>query len=134
MSIDDLRNQITSQLGYTTLLGSPKAYIDLTPQEQVNVTNAMNQYVVQNPSQFTDAQVGIATNWVQNQVTAPLADTSLTAEVSDFFDEVGNQASSLNQNLNPFSEQNRKYILWIVVAGAAIWYLTPHIINSLRKK
>lgn len=132
-SIPDLRNTIIAQLGYTSLLGDPIGYADLSADQQIAVTNAMEAYIAANPSEFTDAQAALST---QSQAAGGIASTTtygLSDQANDFFGEVGNQITSLNNNLNPFSEQNRKYFYYIILFAAAVWFLGPKIAEIIKK-
>jgi len=122
MTIPELREKTIRELGYTTWLGKPKEYIDLTPQEQVNVTWAMKRYIAANPAQFETRAVEIATNSLSREPGTPqLADTSFGASVADFGAEFVNQAEAIN----PLSEQNRAKTalgIWgILLTAAAIF-------------
>jgi len=135
MTISDLRNQTITQLGFTDWLNNPLAYVDLTAQQQIDVTNGMMKFISQNPSQFTDAQVTQANTYLGTGIqNVPLADTSFSSDVLTFGSAVADQAVSLNNAINPFSEQNRKWVLLVVVLGVGLWVLGPRLIESIGNK
>lgn len=119
MKIPDLRAKITKELGYTTLLGSAKAYLDLSQQEQVNVTFGMMKYIVANQGDFPAQSVATAKRYVASG-NPPLADTSFGASVKEFgaaFAEEVEKKTTIGGNVL----KNALYLA--VIVGVAIYFL-----------
>lgn len=60
----------------------------------------------------------------------PYEEFGITDAAKTFAGEVGNQIVSLNDNLNPFSEKNRKWVLTVVVVGALIYFVGPPLVRA----
>jgi hypothetical protein len=134
MTISDLRKSLGQSLGFGSIFGafdgSPGAYADLSPEDQVRLTNAMTEFIRQNPSEFTPSQVRTAQ---QAGVIENPVDYSAGSALSDFMSEAASQASGINDAVNPFSEANRNKLLWLGVAGVAVYVLAPVIIKAIRE-
>lgn len=118
MTIPELRRKIGQEMGLGSFLfpfdGSPSAYRDLAPADQITLTNRMNAYVRAHPDEFTPIVQGLAQKPDIEQPT----EYGLGAMASDFVGEMANQAEAIN----PLSEQNRgktALMLFAVVAIAA---------------
>jgi hypothetical protein len=122
MTIQDLRKQEGQKLGYGSFLspfdGSAAAYSALSPSIRAN------------PSEFDPAAVATSSRWRGG----PLDEYTTGEKISDFFGEVGNQAASINNAVNPFSEGNRKWFLAVAVIGVAAYFLAPVIIRAIQEK
>ena len=83
MTTQELRENKIRELGYVSWFGSPKAYNELTGQQQENVTWAMQYYIAENPSSFDAGVVERARRWVAGESgPTQLLDPSIS--VSDF--------------------------------------------------
>lgn len=134
MTIDDLRSKIIADQRLTNWLGMPENYSDLSAQDQVNVTNAMMQYIVDHSELFDPANVDQAQKYINSGIqNVPLKDTSVSATLSDFGSAIADQAVSLNNNLNPFSEQNRKLTYFLVVGGVLLYFVGPLILDAIKE-
>lgn len=55
--ITQLRDSVTTNLGYTDQLGNPLPYNQLTAQQQIDVVNAEDNIISQNPDQYSSTSV-----------------------------------------------------------------------------
>ncbi len=132
MTIDDLRTQTITDLGYTSFwTGAPKAYVDLSAQEQINVTNAMEKYIAAHPSDFSQTQVDISTQTQAAGGITDIQDYTYTQAAQDFGDEVANQAVAINQAVNPFANKTLLYAL--LVAGAIVIFIAVNNKTATHK-
>lgn len=96
MTITELRAQIGKEVtGKSDFDGSPLAFQNATPDEQITIGNKMKAYIREHPSDFTD----------QQKVVAATPDISLTESytvanaVSDFGGEFANQAIKAGEDI-----------------------------------
>lgn len=124
MTYAEVQRMVIEQNGFRTWYGALKSPSSLSNEELQTVTTGVASYILAHPDDFAPASVAIAKGRVDFSKSPgyALADNSLAANAGVFVDEVGNQAASLNQSINPFSEQNRKYLLAVVLLAAALWY------------
>lgn len=133
-TVDQLRVKTIHDLGFTSLFGATKDYRDLEPAQQSLVTDAMSAYVATHPLEFASGTVTAAQRWNASGIVGqPYADTSFSAAASQFVDEAGKQASSLEENLNPFSEQNRKWVLVVLALAGVVYFFRPQLRAAARK-
>lgn len=130
MTIAELRNKVIAQNDYTSFLGDPKTYSDLSASEQIKVTNDMDSYIVANPGEFTADQVAKASKVTSAGGITATSDYTLADAAGDFGNEVANQAVAINNDLNPFSEQNRKTVFFLVLSGLFVYFVGPILIKT----
>ncbi len=90
------------------------------------------RFIQANPKLFGENWIDwgkkrMASAWFET----PLESYSLGDAVQTFTEEFANQAIDLNNTLNPFSERNRKLTFWLLVGGAAIYFLAPVIVQTV---
>lgn len=117
MTIPELREQIIRQHGFTSWFGSPKAWNDLTTEEQLRVNFLMQRYVADNPSQFDEATAAKARNFAATNTNPPLADTSASAAVSEFGSAFADEAVKVTK-IGGSTLQN---VLYIAALVGAVW-------------
>ena len=134
MDYPTLRQQIGQQLGFghwwAPFTGNSADFLALAPADQIKLTNAMRDYILAHPGDFTQAQVTMAAT-VSN-VAAPV-DYTIGDMARDFTGEVVNQAESLN----PLSEQNRGKLAAVLVGLAAlaiVAYVLPRALAAKSPK
>jgi hypothetical protein len=127
MTITALRAQEGKRItGDASFDGTPTAYANATADQRIQITNAMKAYIRANPSEFDASQVQVA-----NTADITLSENYTAGQmVSDFTEEMGNQAVELNNAVNPFSEANRKWILWAAVLIAAAYLILPQLMRA----
>lgn len=91
MTIAEARALVGRQIGLPADFdGSVAAYAALTPQEQLNLNQALALFIVANPASFTPEQVGYAARASARAGAATIEDTSF--DWGMFFEEVGANA------------------------------------------
>lgn len=110
--------------------GSLTEFSALPIAQQSAISNGMKEYMRAHPTEFTSNQLVFANG--ANFSTSEAESYGLFNAAGDFVSEVGNQAVSLNDNLNPFSEKNRKWVLGVVAFGALLYFVGPAIIAALK--
>lgn len=103
-----------------------------TYEQRVAYNKALAQYITSNPDQFDATDLKTAQTVSTANTPPTLLDTSF--DWGAFGDEVINQASSINDSVNPFSEANRGKILWIAVAIGALYLLLPRIVDAFHSR
>lgn len=89
MTIPQARKIVGQQLGFTGFDGSVDAYRNLTPQQQIDLTKALFNYIKANPGNFTDAQ----------QQTVAAEDSRIQkAVIEDASITVGNVMTALEES------------------------------------
>lgn len=131
-SVATITRQITASLGYPDT-----GYASLSAQQQADVTNAVARYIVSRPDEFTPAQVANAQRVIDKGGAQGPIEYTFGQAAKDFAGEALNQAVSINEAVNPFSESNRGSLLTritIVAAVAAVLYFAgPKLIEAARK-
>ena len=129
MTIPEVQKLAAKNLGlsYTVLA-------DLSANDRERVYDEEARYIHANQGTFSEAEVAwakkrMASAWYEN----PITKYTFSEKLSDFTDEAINQAVSLNENINPFSESNRGKLFTLVVAGLAVYFLAPVIFDSVAK-
>ena len=127
-----LKARIGQGLGLGSLFspfdGSPAAFQSLTGEQQLAFTAAVKEYVRTHPTEFEPAQIAAASlGDVASLDTYGVGDA-----LESFAGEIGDQAVSINDNLNPFSAKNRGWVLGAVAVGVLIYFVGPPIIAALR--
>ena len=116
MTIPELRLKLGNELGFSgwfsTWDGSAASFANLSLDDRVKLTNAMDAYIRAHPDEFSTVQQTLAN---RDDISAPV-EYGVGDMVADFGSEVLNQADALN----PLSPQNRTKTLWIVVGLAAL--------------
>lgn len=131
MTFADLQRQLTRELGFTTWYGRTKEPNELTGPELSALADATARYVVAHLSMFDASQELAARRHLNSgMVGVQYEDTSAGAAIGEFFTEVGNQASDLNSNVNPFSDRNRRFVLWAVAVGVGLYFILPRILRT----
>jgi hypothetical protein len=91
MTIPQLREHVGRQIGLpATFDGSVAAYRELSPAQQIALTQGMIAYIKSNPGSFTPAQVETATVESSRAATMTPEDDGFDADL--FFDELGTEA------------------------------------------
>ena len=100
------------------------AYRELSAADQIRFTDALSAYVYTNPDAFTTDQLAVANDRLQSPYyNTPLADTSLSAAVSEFVNEAGANASGIFAGLSGLT----KTLAVIAVAVAVIYLVTEFL-------
>lgn len=107
---------------------------ELDADEREQLYDGTADYIITNGSGFTLSQI----EWAKKRrasslYNTPIEEYSVGDAVSDFGNEFANQAVQINEAVNPFSESNRGKILWLAVAGVAIYFLAPVIIKAIAE-
>ena len=107
---------------------------ELTPADRERLWDEQARVILADAYNYDQATV----TWARSRKNStlfenPLKDYTMTEKVGDFFEEVGNQAVSINDSVNPFSEKNRKYILAVATVGILAYFLLPVIVKAFRK-
>lgn len=129
--------QIKVNRGAAANLTQIQLGLDLIPpsewtyEQRTEYNKALASYIAGNPSLFS-AQDLVTAKDVQNTDYGILQDT--TPKFEDFISEVGNQVVSLNNDLNPFSEKNRKYVLISIGIGLFVYFVGPVLIEAFKQK
>lgn len=105
---------------------------DWTYDQRVNYNKTFARYITENPQAFTAGELQVAKDIAHRPLDA-LDDTSFVGNLSLFGDELLNQAAAINQDINPFSEKNRRVMYWLVVAGLAIYVLGPTVVGLVKQ-
>ena len=120
---EQLRERLTKELGFTTFFGSVKPFVDLAPDEQMKVTDAVMRYIVAHRDEFTAAQVTQAQTRINSgQSGAALEDTGLLSQVSEFPGAIWDEGVKINEAVNPFSGSNRGKLLWVGIVLLVLWF------------
>ena len=134
MTAHELSRIVGDEMGLGSWLspwgGTPAEYSALGDAEKIELTNRMRAYIRDNPAEFAATVVQVAnsgTGTIEAPDTYGLADA-----LGDFTGELGNQAVSLNDNLNPFSAKNRGWVLGVVAVGVILYFAGPAIVAALR--
>lgn len=104
-------NLIKQQLGLAEL---PSTW---TYEQRVQYNKTLAKYIQDHPSSFSQSQ-NVTAAKVSGTAYSPLQDTSF--DFKEFVSEIGNQAAEINNDLNPFSEQNRRMLYFLVIGLAVI--------------
>ena len=111
--------------------GSPAATAALSDADRRRLYAAIVAWSEGNPGRLSPIQVSAARNLAAMESVQPYTAGDAAAE---FFAELGDQAASINENVNPFSATNRAWILGAVVAVAAVYFLAPVVIQALQSQ
>lgn len=128
MNIKEIEQKAASALGLEF-----DTQADLTDGERLRLWDKMAEIALQNRASLPPSVVEWAARRTQSALYGTSAPSySFTEAVSDFVGEVGNQAANLNQDLNPFSEANRRSLYMTVVGGLLLYVLAPAIGDLIR--
>jgi len=105
---------------------------DWTYEQRTNYNKALAAYIAANPSLFSEMDL-ITAKDVQNTDYGFVSDYSYSDAFADFKSELGNQVVSINNTVNPFSEENRSKLFIALAAGLIIYFVAPVIIEAFRK-
>jgi|GEM_PF-4241649 len=134
MTAQELRKQIGDAMGLGSLFsqwtGTASDYASLSDSQKIELTNRMRAYIRSHPGEFSAAAVQVA-NAGSGVIEAP-SDYGIGDALADFTGELGNQASAINDNLNPFSGKNRGWVLGVVAVGVILYFAGPAIVAALR--
>jgi hypothetical protein len=117
MTITEARKEAAKRLNYSGIDGTPQSARDnLTPEQQQKLTAELFRYIVENPDEFTPAQVAQANKIVRPDGSTsfddPLSSYGAADALGDFGDEVINQAGKFGSGV--------KTAIYIGIAGALI--------------
>lgn len=104
---------------------------NLSYEERISFNKELSAEILKFPQSFTESTLAIASR-VNGQTYRHLDAASF--DWSDFGSAIAAEGASINNAVNPFSEKNRKWILGVAVAGAAVYFLAPRLIESFAKK
>jgi hypothetical protein len=129
MTFTELQKYAGNRLGFSFTVPA-----DLNANDRERLYDEMARVIHANQGQFSEGEVAyakkrMASGWYEN----PIKEYTLTQKISDFGEEVVNQAVSINENINPFSQSNRGKLFTLVVAGLAVYFLAPVIFDSVAK-
>lgn len=123
---------VRSRLGLTG-----KYVSDWTYAERIAYNQALAEELLKNPSSISQNQ-RVTASRILSRGYQPLEDTGF--DVGLFVQELGNQAVSLNDTLNPLSEGNRDglatAIKWLAIAAvvtAGLVYFAPFIAPKIKQ-
>ena len=129
-TLKDAQEEAKNNLGFSFAVPA-----DLSPADREVLYDTEADIILKSPNDYAANVVAWANKRRNGSFYGvPYKDYSFTDGVSDFVEEVGNQAVDLNNNLNPFSEKNRKWVLGVAAVGVLAYFLLPVVINALRKK
>lgn len=123
------RLRVGQTLGYDWSAGSPAEFAALTPDQQQTFTDALSAYVVARPTVFDPVAVEAARRRLSNTGVfgVSLADNSATAALTEFRDEVANNAEAL---ATAFPRVLVGLLALAVVAFIAVKYLPDSIAKA----
>ena len=117
---------VRERLGLASL-----APVDWTYDQRVQYNRELAIYITENAHAFDDAEIQVARDIAQQPIDQ-LSDTGFAASLGAFGSAFLDEAAALNQDLNPFSEKNRRLVWWLAIAGAAIYFLGPTVANLVK--
>lgn len=129
-----LNRRLAAELGLPTY-NQPS---ELSAAQLARLTNAVHAYIVAHPAEFSETQVMLAQN-ARARGGIPEGEIEYTVgqAAKDFAGAVFDQAVSINDAVNPFSERNRGSLLAriTVIAGvvAVLYFAGPALIGAVRK-
>jgi len=134
MTAQELRKQIGNAMGLGSWLspwtGTAADYAALSDAQKIELTNRMRAYIREHPAEFAATVVQVAS--AGSGVIESPSYYGVGDAFADFASGVGEQVVDLNDNLNPFSEKNRGWVLGVVAVGVILYFAGPAIVAALR--
>lgn len=128
-TISQLREEAKVALSY-----SYNVPADLSQEKQEKLYDTMADICLASRASYEPGTV----KWAESRKYGSfygkdLETQSLVDAAGIFFDEMGNQAVLINESVNPFSESNRKWVIYLAAAGVLAYFIAPVVIDAIRK-
>lgn len=118
-------NVVRNRLGLDVI--APSAW---TFEQRVAYEKALAEFIAAHPAAFDAQDMATARDVSQKDYGAL---SSPDFSFGDFGGALLDQGAAINDDLNPFSEKNRRVLYWAVFAGVALWALGPVVINLVKQ-